>query len=160
MRSRARLRAGFTALGDVHDARTHWHRAITVFHRSGRTVDGALARLELARLIADDRPDAAIAELEAAHTVFETAGARRSADEATALLRTLGGTPKTGPKQKSTLTRREAEVLELLAHGLTNAEIADRLFISPKTVEHHVSRILDKLGLRSRVEAATYALRQ
>ena len=76
------------------------------------------------------------------------------------MLRDLGGTPKTGPKRKILLTRREEEVLALLPHGLTNAQIADRLFISPKTAEHHVSRILNKLGLRSRVEAATYALRK
>lgn len=149
-----------TGLGEPEEGRVRWHEAIGSFQRSGRTVDAALARLHLARLIAESRPDAAIAELEAAHTIFESAGARRSADEAAALLRTLGATPKTGPKRGLTLTRREEEVLELLPHGLTNAEIAERLFISPKTAEHHVSRILGKLGLRSRVEAATYTLRR
>ena len=57
------------------------------------------------------------------------------------------------------LTRREAGVLELLGHGLSNIAIGDRLFISPKTVEHHVGRIFAKLGLRSRAEAAAYAVR-
>jgi DNA-binding NarL/FixJ family response regulator len=53
------------------------------------------------------------------------------------------------------LTTREIEVLALVADGLTDREIAARLFLSPKTVGHHVSSILAKLGARSRVEAAT-----
>jgi DNA-binding CsgD family transcriptional regulator len=55
--------------------------------------------------------------------------------------------------------QREIEVLRLLGEGLTNSEIAARLFISPKTAEHHVSRIFAKLGMSKRSEAAAYAVR-
>ncbi|MDP9442249.1 MAG: helix-turn-helix transcriptional regulator, partial [Actinomycetota bacterium] len=55
------------------------------------------------------------------------------------------------------LTAREQQVLALLREGLTNAEIGERLFISAKTAEHHVGRVLTKLGVRSRAEAAAVA---
>jgi DNA-binding NarL/FixJ family response regulator len=57
------------------------------------------------------------------------------------------------------LSRREQEVLQLMSEGLKNAEIAARLYISTKTAGHHVSNILMKTGLKSRVEAAAWALR-
>jgi DNA-binding CsgD family transcriptional regulator len=61
---------------------------------------------------------------------------------------------------RDALTLREREVLGLVAAGLSNAQIADRLVIAPKTAEHHVSRVLAKLGVRSRAEAAAHAVRE
>ncbi len=77
-------------------------------------------------------------------------------------LRERGGRLPRGPRANtranpSGLTARELEVLALLAEGLRNAEIADRLFVSAKTVDHHVSAILRKLGARNRSEATVKA---
>jgi DNA-binding NarL/FixJ family response regulator len=58
------------------------------------------------------------------------------------------------------LTPREMEVIQLLAEGLSNKEIARSLFISPRTVNFHLDNIYSKLGVSSRTEAAIYALRQ
>ncbi|HET7035982.1 MAG TPA: response regulator transcription factor, partial [Thermomicrobiaceae bacterium] len=63
------------------------------------------------------------------------------------------------PADPFALTRREREVLDLLCQRLTDREIADRLFLSPRTVEHHVSNVLGKLEARNRREVAAIAAR-
>ena len=61
------------------------------------------------------------------------------------------------PAELAELTPREREVFEHMAHGLSNAELAERLYLSAKTVKTHVGRILMKLGLRDRVHAVILA---
>jgi DNA-binding NarL/FixJ family response regulator len=141
------------------DARACLVEALSAFSQAQMPVELARARLELARAVASERPEVALAEARSALEAFERLEAARDADAAAALLRTLGGPARTGPKVRATLTKRELEVLGLLGHGLSNPEIGDRLYISAKTVEHHVGRILSKLGLRNRAEAAAYATR-
>ena len=110
--------------------------------------------------------------LRAAHATASELGAGPLRAEIEALARrgrlNLGTDPATipppapqppSPLDRLGLTAREQEVLALVAIGRTNAQIAETLFISPKTATAHVSNILGKLGVNNRVEAATIAHR-
>ena len=113
----------------------------------------------IARAFGDDEDN-----LRRSHESLLSLGARPAAAIVARKLRERGARGLTrGPRPETRehpagLTEREAEVLELVADGLTNAEIAARLFISEKTVGHHVSSILGKLGVGSRYEAAKLAM--
>ncbi|HEV2149218.1 MAG TPA: AAA family ATPase [Longimicrobiaceae bacterium] len=109
----------------------------------------------------DEEPD-----LRAALAIFERLGATPAASVVRQRLRACGvrRIPR-GPRPATRgnafgLTRRQMQILDLLAQGLANGEIAGRLFISPKTVDHHVSAILAKLAVQSRGEAAALAREQ
>jgi DNA-binding CsgD family transcriptional regulator len=78
-------------------------------------------------------------------------------DRAEALLRRLEGSSS---RSEGELTTREREVAALIAEGLTNGQLAERLYISPKTAAVHVSNILTKLGLSGRAEVAAWAVRR
>src|SRR6185503_3399342 len=96
--------------------------------------------------------------------IFEKLGGQPAAEKLRHSLRAIGarGIPR-GPRpstveNRAGLTTRQMEVLSLLSEGCMNAEIAERLFISAKTVDHHVSAILAKLDARTRAEAVSIAL--
>jgi DNA-binding NarL/FixJ family response regulator len=133
-------------------------RAIAIFARLGMQFDVGRTRLELARGLRGIDRQAAIAEGRSAMSALHAAGARYERDVAAALLRELGDESRPlGSRAVGELTRRELEVLRLLGEGLTNAEIAGRLFISTKTAGNHVSNVLMKLGVRNRAQAAAVA---
>jgi len=151
----AALVAGMTS--DDVDCVPHLEAALAGFVATGLPLEEARTRLLLARRLASSSPEVAVAEAKTALTVFDRLGVTHEADVAAALLRGLGVRGRTGPKDVGVLSKREQQVLQLLGLGLSNPEIAARLFISRKTASHHVSNVLSKLGLRNRAEAAAFA---
>ncbi|MDP8967742.1 MAG: LuxR C-terminal-related transcriptional regulator, partial [Actinomycetota bacterium] len=158
----AELAAGrvLAAEGDPRAA-SHLQAALDAFTALDLPLEAARAQLELARALAPKAPAGAVAEARLALAAFEQLGAGADADATASLLRSLGvKAARAGPRGIGVLTKREREVLELLALGLSNPEIAARLYLSRKTVQHHVAHVLAKLGLGSRAEAAAYAVRE
>ena len=147
------------ASGRPTDAMAPAGRALAAFGALAMPLDAGEARIELARAAATESPALAVDEARTALAAFRELGALRAVDVAAALLRDLGGASGAGPRGAGELTAREGEVLELVALGMSNAQIARTLVISEKTAGHHVSRILMKLGVRNRAEAAAHAVR-
>jgi DNA-binding NarL/FixJ family response regulator len=145
------------SIGDTDLAERRLRAAVAQFERLDLPFQAARARLELARTLADTNRSLAVVEAGRAIDRLERLGAEREAAAAAELLRRLGVATRPGPRHFGLLTRRELEVLERLRRGLTNPEIAAQLFISRRTVAHHVSSILTKLNLKTRSEAAAYA---
>jgi DNA-binding CsgD family transcriptional regulator len=140
-------------------ARQHLDRSLGLFVRLRMPHAAGRVHLALARALAGTDPDTAVEEARQALRAFEDMGATHDADRAAAFLRSQGVAGRTGPKLVGELSKREVEVLRLLGEGLTNAEIAARLYISTKTVATHVDNVFAKLQLRNRAEAAAFAHR-
>ena len=133
-------------------ARGEWRAAADAFGEVGWTYDRAL----LLSLL--DERDALVESLANAREL----GARPLSRRVSRRMRELGIAVPHGARRSTTdnplgLTTRQAQVLGLLADGLTNAEIAERLVVSQRTAEHHVAAVLAKLGVSSRHEAARRA---
>lgn len=159
-RAAAERAAGLVAAAEGRGgAEARLARAAERFTALGLPLEAARTRLALAGVLAARGAPPAVAEARRALRELDGLGAAPDADAAAALLRRLGAPGRAGSRGRGGLTPREREVLGLLADGLSNAEIATRLVISPRTAEHHVARILAKLGVRSRAQAAAHAAR-
>lgn len=141
------------AIGDLAAAARAAELARVAFTRAGMVVNAAQADL-FAGIVAGRRGDfgAATSRFASARAVFVAAGAHRLVAETTSAQRRLAGSrPVTGA---DALTRREREVADLAARGHSNKDIAALLYLSPRTVEDHLSRVLRKLGLTGRAGIA------
>jgi DNA-binding CsgD family transcriptional regulator len=130
--------------GRAHDAAATWERLGIPYERALALSDGDVAD-----------------QLEALEQ-FETMGATAVAAMMRKSLRGRGIVVPRGKGQATRrnvagLTARQAEVLRLLSRGMSNIQIADALFVSPRTVEHHVAAVLDKLDVSTRLEARARA---
>lgn len=151
------------AAGESDDALRHYGDAAALVGDGIRPVLTATIHLEVAEVQAgrDDRA-AAVVAARAALAACDRLGSNVTRDRAASLLRDLGAAPARSGASSGVpgdLTQRERDVLALLGAGLTNAQIGERLYISAKTVEHHVGRLLAKLGVSRRTEAAAIAAR-
>jgi DNA-binding CsgD family transcriptional regulator len=152
---------GLVALAEAQPrAWVHFEYALGHFAALEMPFEAARARLGLARALVSSDPNGASDIARRARDEFERFGAAREVDRSSEVLRELGVGTGPGRRSEGVLSEREYEVLACLSQGLSNAEIGKRLFISPKTVEHHVGKILGKLGLKNRAAAAAYALKQ
>lgn len=148
--------------GEPRAAAEHALASAGAAEQAGAQVEAARSRTLAGRALAaaGDR-DPAIAELEQAHELLSRCGAWRYRDEAAHELRKLGravsriGGARSDDASIEGLTTRELEVVELVAAGMTNRKIASELFLSVRTVDRHVSRIFEKLGVNSRAAAAS-----
>jgi DNA-binding CsgD family transcriptional regulator len=149
------------AAGDGAAAVRAFEDAVERFGVLQFPLEQARARLALARRRAAAGSPLALgcarAAREAVRPPRRPAGRRRRL-RAAARARRRGRAAPRGDRDE--LTAREREVLRLISAGMSNGQIADRLVIAPKTAEHHVGRVLAKLGVRSRAEAAAHAVRQ
>ena len=132
----------------------HFEAALAAHREIVLPFDEARTRLLYGqRLRAEDRRDEARAVLREAHAAFEELGATGWAERASRQLRAAGGhAPRADARLADELTPSELQVALLVAEGRTNREVAAAIFLSPKTVEHYLSQIYRKLGIKRRTE--------
>ncbi|WP_218145192.1 helix-turn-helix transcriptional regulator [Nocardioides luteus] len=154
-----------TARGRWHGARGDLDGVRDTFDRALELLDGLPLRYDRARVTfaygqalrrAGRRRDAE-ALLSSARDLWDGLGASMYVDAAERELRAGGVRAPRGHRGPVDLTPQEETVAEMVASGLSNREVAAQLFVSPKTVQYHLTRIYAKLGVRSRTELAAMA---
>lgn len=150
--------------GDREAASRRLEQSVSLYEASRAPHEAARARLELARILATlGRREPAALEARAACATFERLGAARDASAANNLLEELAAAGRLPPQRAAgakALTRREVEVLQLIAQGMSDREVAARLKLSEHTIHRHVTNILTKTGLPSRAAAVAHAARR
>jgi ATP/maltotriose-dependent transcriptional regulator MalT len=162
------LASGWVAMasGEEDEARRQFEDAVDRFVQSNAPYEVARARIELARALASlDRIDDAALEARRAIDVLTELKAELEISRARLLLDSLPQSTRASdtsprPRNDSGLTGRELEVLRLVADGLTNQAIAEKLFVSDHTVHRHLANILNKLSVSSRAAAVAQAARR
>jgi DNA-binding CsgD family transcriptional regulator len=148
-----------TAAGRHAEAAAHLAAALTLAGACAAPYERALTLLALAELsVSTGAPYEAQRYLADVRAICTPLGARRALDRADAVAAALTGAPPPVPAYPAGLTAREAEVLRLVARGLPDAQVAERLFVSVNTVHAHLRAIYGKLGVRSRSAATRFAL--
>ncbi|MDX6730894.1 MAG: hypothetical protein QOC54_842, partial [Baekduia sp.] len=146
-------------------AEQHFHTALSHHAHDGQPFEQARTQLAYGERLRRDRRRAdAREQLGDALEVFERLGATSWADRARVELRATGGAAAEGGAAEKEavaaagleeLTAHELQIARLVAYGMTNREVAAKLFLSPKTIEYHLSQIYRKLDLRSRTQLAS-----
>lgn len=144
------------AVLDAGDPEEEFRRALEWHARSSRQPARARTQLALGEYLRRQRRRSdARAPLRAAMETFESLGATTWAERARQELRASGETARRGPKLVATqLTAQESQIAGLVRQGLSNKDVAARLFISPRTVDFHLRNVFTKLGVSSRTELA------
>jgi ATP/maltotriose-dependent transcriptional regulator MalT len=169
LRATALVASGISAAANLEheQAKRCFEDAVYLLESSGSRYEAARVRVDLAPCLAAlGRHSVAVAEASAALGIFESLGAAADAEQARELMRRVTGesdesghakTLEAASKKK--LTRRQREILALVSHGLSDHEIAQRLFLSEHTVHRHIANILMRLGVSTRTAAVASALR-
>jgi DNA-binding CsgD family transcriptional regulator len=148
-----------TDAGRYDDAATHLTASLALAEACEAPYERALTLLAIAELqAATGQCEDATRRLDEVRAICAPLGAQPALARAAALAERLVDAPPTVPAHPAGLSAREVEVLRLVAQGMTNPQVAERLYLSPRTVEQHLRSIYNKLGVSTRAAATHFAV--